>query len=157
MKKIAQWITGLQLWIKKTFDKAFARLLKLAPIAIRLTEGLKKFLESPVDDLILAFIQGEADEALRDKVQHEWLPKISVALAILYGISTESSTPAELLAKVQEKLILLQGGNVPMGPEWAKISAKILEVIADGKVTWNELTIATQLIHYEMFIKPNQA
>lgn len=156
MKKIGQWIAGLQVWIKKTFDKAFAAALKLAPVAVEATEVIKKFLDSPVDDLILAILNIPGTEAVRDKLQQEWLPKIATQLALAYGLTQTSGTPEELLRKVQEELVRIHGTGADMRGEWTYISAKILEIMADGKVTWNELTMATQLIHYKLYIEPKK-
>jgi hypothetical protein len=154
MKRIAKLIAGLQLWIKRTFDKSFASLIKAAPVAINIVEEIKRFLDSPIDDLILAIVKVPGSEALRDKLQDEWLPKVAVRLSIVYGLSMESATPEEMLRNVQAKLLELRFNNVPMGHEWDKIATEILAMLADGKVTMNELKIATQLVHYELFLKP---
>lgn len=139
--------------MKKFFKKviAFLSLLwanvdrlveKIAPIAIKIVEEIKKVNESTSGDIVELIISkvipGTTDDAIlkaiREKLK-EILPKTLLALNISAEISNLTDPEEQLRAII--KAINLSSDQA-QNAFYHSISAMIIDALADGKLTWSE-------------------
>ena len=138
------------LWYKKTFDKVFRKLAPHAAVAVKITEGIKKFLDSPAGDILVIAIPGDVDDKLRDKLRHEILPKVILHLAHVYGvIQASEGDPATAAERLRDYINSLNG-NLKVDA-YIRIAATFTAALADGIFTWNELVSVSQAIHKAMY------
>lgn len=122
--------------IKKIFAGLDKQTKKLVPVAIEIVNKIKEIDATHIGDILTAIIPGTVDDKIKVKLR-EWLPKVLVVL--------ESANEAANIEDVNEKLkfILSQINVSPADKKkvfYRGLASLILEVIADGKVTWSEST-----------------
>lgn len=129
---------------------------RMVPIAIAVVEGLKKVMDSPVDDVVLtivkAAIPGTADDALIDKVQavvKEWLPKVLLELYRTNEIAQIESENDQLNAVLaQFKLSSDATKNIV----YHGLCSLILEKLADGKIDWSDSVVISEY-YFKNFVE----
>lgn len=138
-------------YIKKLYNRIFASVLDLvkdhALMAVNITNNLKKVVDSPITDLITTIIPGDIDgkvaRSLR-KILPVVLEKITMALKLVEAGASKSEIIEVALTylregtKEQKTLFLIS------------FAAELNVVLADGKITFSEAVILSQLIYKEM-------
>jgi len=130
------------------FKRLPQNVVTLVPIAINVVEGIKKVMDSPIDDVILFIIKnaipGSADDVIIDKTKvllEEWIPKI---LIILRGIDEVSGTKTEdeILNDIISDINTLNDES--KAAFYHNFATLILEKLTDGKLTKSECIILTE-------------
>jgi len=122
-------------WFKKLFKKVDEVADKVLPIAIKVVEGIKKVIDSPVDDVLTTIIPGDIDDKAVELLE-EWLPKLLLGLQVAQDIADIEDTNEQLKA-VLERLKLAPDDTKKI--IWHGLAALIAEKLADGKLTWAEI------------------
>lgn len=139
MKKIFKKVLALLSLLWHNVDKLVD---KIAPIAIKIVEEIKKVNESATGDvvelIISRVIPGTTDDAIlkaiREKLK-EILPKTLLALNISVEISNLSDPEQQIRAII--KAINLSSDQA-QNAFYHSLSAMIMDALADGKLTWSE-------------------
>ena len=85
-----------EIWgvVKTAYDKLTGATKKFIPVAINVVEGIRKAMDSPVDDVVLTIVKtaipGDADDKFIDKAKatiEQWLPKILIELKLVESIA----------------------------------------------------------------------
>lgn len=129
---------------------------RMVPIAINVVEGLKKVIDSPVDDVILTVVKsaipGTADDILIDKIQgvvKEWLPKVLFELYKVDTITQLSDQNDQLHAILaQFKLSSDESKNI----FYHGFCSLILEKLSDGKIDWSDSVVISEY-YFRNFMK----
>jgi hypothetical protein len=144
MKKI---LTQVSDWLKRQFKQGYDAAKKHSHVAVKVTDGLRKVVASPVADLITALIPGDLDEEIKYKLRKE-LPGVAAKVAIAHNILQAEEDPTLALGKIREYIASL--GVDAQKSWWVDFSAHVMEVFSDGDVTWSELIIITQKAYDEI-------
>lgn len=148
--KIGKWLAGIWKGITKIWDKAESSVKKLAPAAIAVVQNVKKFIESPVADVITALIPGDIDEKLREKLRQH-LPELIIKMQLVEAVAgIEDSN--EQLKTIFEKLKL--SSNDAQNVFYHGLASLILEKLSDGKLSWSDATIISEY-YYQHVHKPS--
>lgn len=153
MKKLLQ-----KIWtaIKNAFNKADEATKQYVPIAINVVEGIKTFIDSPVDDVLLSVIKaaipGTADDILIDKINavvKEYLPKVLLDLKMVESIANIQDQNEQLKAILEQfKLSSDETKNI----FYHGLSVLILEKLSDGVLSWSD-AIAISEYYYQNITK----
>lgn len=153
MKKFINYMKNLfqqiVLWVKGVLGGLLDHFKVSAKVAVDITTKLKAIVESEVLDIIVDLIPGELDNKILDKVR-EILPKVVKKVAIGSGIVSESDSNSEAIQKFIDHLRSLN----PDGRKafWVTFAAELNVALSDGKLTFAEALILTQLTYTE-FVK----
>lgn len=153
MKKIINYMKNLfqqiVLWVKGVLGNLLDHFKVGAKVAVDITAKLKAIVESEVLDIVVDLIPGELDNKILDKVR-EILPLVIKKIAIGSGIVSESDSNSEAIQKFIEHLRSLN----PDGRKafWVTFAAELNVALSDGKLTFAEGLILTQLTYTE-FVK----
>ena len=131
--------------IKEAFNKLPAKSKTALLIAVTIVDNMKKFVESPVADVMTALIPGTADDVVKERLRL-WLPKIFIEMKLAEQCAGLTD-PNEIVACGVKTL-------QQIGGDWISDSAKknfynslavlIGEVASDGKLTWDDLQWITK-------------
>jgi hypothetical protein len=145
--------------IKSLWNKKDAVIQKYAHISINVVEGLKKVMDSPVDDVVLSIVKsaipGTADDVLIDKVKtaiEKYLPTALLNLKMIDSIAGITDPTEQLKAIiVQFKL----SDDELKNKGYHDFSVLILNSLADGKLSWGECVVIAEN-YYQTFILPKE-
>lgn len=133
MKKVLNFFKTLISKIGALFSALPAELKQVVSIAVVLTENIKKFVDSPVADILTALIPGEADDRIKALLR-AYLPGLLINLNLFKECADQPSIEEQVKCAVR----YIQG--LPDGNERTKIlqqlSGNIAELAADGKFDW---------------------
>lgn len=155
MKKLIQKIFA---FIKKLYNKLVDETKELVPVAIKVVEGIKKVMDSPVDDVTLAIIATIIPALPKDKISYyklkleDYLPKLILELNLVNTIANETDVNKQL-QMILEQLKL--SSDEVKAEKYHALASKILVILSDGKVTWSEAVILTEW-YYQDFLKNNE-
>lgn len=145
MKKL---LKTLWTWVSQLWNNLDAKTKKYAPIAINAVEGLKKVMDSPVDDIVAevlkAIIPGTVDDIIIDRTRtviEQWIPRVLMELQLVDGIAN-ISTPQEQLKEILKRLKVSSDETQKFYLHG--FAVLILEKISDGKLTWSESVIIAE-------------
>jgi hypothetical protein len=144
MKKI---LTQVSDWLKRKFKQGYDAAKKHSHVAVKVTDGLRKVVASPVADLLTAIIPGDLDNELKFKLRQE-LPKIAAKVAIAHNILQATEDPTLALSRIREYIASL--GEIGQRAWWVDFSAHVMEAISDGDLSWDELQRITQKAYAEI-------
>lgn len=139
-----------KLWSKITslFDKVEDKTKKLVPIAINVVEGIKKVMDSPVDDVVLSVVKsaipGDADDILIDKVKsvvEKWLPKILLEMRLIDSIANVED-PNDQMLKILEQFKL--SSDETKNIFYHGFCSLILEKLSDGEISWSDAIVISE-------------
>jgi hypothetical protein len=144
--------------VRLVYEKLVGTTQKLVPVAINIVEGIKKVMDSPVDDIVLAIIKnaipGDADDKFIEKIQKTvemWLPKILLELKLVDSISHIADKNEQLKAILaQLKLSSSETQNII----YHGLASLILEKLSDGKISWTD-AVAISEYYYTNFATKN--
>ena len=134
--------------IASLFQSLKSETKRMVPIAIKVVEGVKLAMDSPVDDIVLSIIKGAitgiADDILIDKVKkvvEEWLPKILKELKMVEGVSNIENQNDQLKAILAEFKL---SSDETKSIFYHGFCSLILEKLSDGKINWSESIIISE-------------
>ncbi len=142
--------------VAKAYNYLRGRTKEMIPIAIKIVDGIKKVMDSPVDDIILSIIKdaipGTADDILIDKVTkvvEKWVPKVLIEMQLIQSIAGIENTNDQLQAILDQlKLSSEETKNII----YHGLASLILEKLSDRKLTWTEATAISEY-YYKNILK----
>lgn len=145
MKNIIRKINNL---FQRLFDKAFAVFKQNSAIAVKVTQYLKIFVESGVADAMANIIPGDLDNVIIKQLKFH-IPRVAFRIAVLHQIMQESDNMNEAVGKIIAHLQTLN-------PEarvgfWITFAGELNTALSDGKITYTEAIILTQLAYKEAY------
>jgi hypothetical protein len=156
MTGVGKFLRKLWAAIANLFHKVEDEARIFVPIAIKVVEGLKAVIDSPVDDVLAAIIKnaipGDADDKLIDKITgtiNTWLPKVLLELNMIDAV-VNVEDPNEQLKVILERLKL--SSNESKNIFYHGIASLILEKLSDGKFDWTDATAVSEY-YYQHAIK----
>jgi hypothetical protein len=147
MKKILEQI---KTWLQAKFKKGFDIVKRNSHVAVKVTEQLKIVIGSPIADLLTALIPGDLDNEIKYKLR-QVLPEVAAKVAIGHNIIQASDDPTTALAAIKAYIESL--GIDARKDWWVLFSAKVMEAISDGEVTYAEIVMLTQDAFIELYGK----
>ncbi len=139
MKKLLQKIWG---GIRKIFNRIKHETKELVPVAVKIVQGVKNVMDSPVDDILLsiitAAIPGDGDDKLVAKIKgvvETWVPKLLLELRLVEGIANISD-PNEQLKAILAQLKL--SSNETKNVIYHGLASLVLEKLSDGELSWSD-------------------
>lgn len=144
MKNLLQ---NLVSWVKVILGNLLEHFKVSAKIAIDITTKLKLIVESEVLDLAVDLIPGDVDNKVLDKIR-SILPLVIKKVSLVAGIVSDSDTNSEAVKKFIEHLRTLN----PEGRKafWVTFAAEMNIALSDGKLSFPEAVILTQLTYAEL-------
>jgi len=159
LTKVSAFLTKIQkavgLGITNAFDKLSGAAKIAVPIAVKVVQGLKTFMASDYDDVVVAIVTAANPTAGKyaSKAQvwiEKILPKVAVKLEIIKSISElegiENTTEA-IMAKLQL--------SEKKGEKALALATELALYLSDGKFTFAEIKDAAN-DYYNYFVKPTK-
>jgi hypothetical protein len=146
MKNLFQQIVT---WVKGVLGTLLDHFKGIAKVAVEVTTKLKFIVESEALDVAVDLIPGDLDNKILDKVR-TILPIVIKKISLGAGIINESDSNSEAIQKFIAHLRSLN----PEGRKafWVTFAAEMNISLSDGKLTFAEAVILTQLTYTE-FVK----
>jgi hypothetical protein len=145
--RIGKWIRGWRL--DKFFNRIFGSVndfaKELAPVAIGVVQCVKKFVDSPIADVITSIIPGNIDDRLKEKLR-AILPDVIIKMQLVDTIANIEDRNEQLKA-ILEKLKL--SSDEAQNVFYHGLASLILEKLSDGKLTWTESVVIAEY-YYKM-------
>ena len=146
MKKFLQTIL---LKVKNLFSKAEDETKKLTLIAIKLTEAVKAFEDSPMSDVVLSIVKaaipGTADDVLIDKakafVDTYLIPTALLSLNIAKSIVNIEDKKEQMIAILA---LFKLSPDMEKNAAYHDFCVKAIYCLADGKLTLSECVYLAQ-------------
>ena len=152
MKKVLKKIWN---WVKDLYDGLVGSTKKYVPIAIKIVEGIKKVMDTPVDDIALAIvttaIPGDADDKLVKKVKEFVelnLPKFLVELKIINEISNYPDLNSQLQGIITELKKLSPTAQAAL---WHTFASLAIEKLSDGECTWSDAVVLAEWYYNNIY------
>lgn len=145
MKKLFNRIRD---FVKKIFGDSLEYLKKNSATAVKVTEELKKYVESNIADVAVGLIPGNVDNVILIQLR-KIIPEVTIKVALGHNIIQASAVPSEALAKIIEYLKTL--GKEGRAAFWISFAAEVNLALSDGKLTFNEAVILSQLAYKEFY------
>lgn len=152
MKKVLKKIWN---WVKDLYDGLVGSTKKYVPIAIKIVEGIKKVMDTPVDDIALAIvttaIPGDADDKLVKKVKEFVelnLPKFLVELKIINEISNYPDLNSQLQGIITELKKLSPTAQAAL---WHTFASLAIEKLSDGECTWSDSVVLAEWYYNNIY------
>lgn len=144
MKNLFQKIV---LWVKGMLGSLLDHFKGIAVVAVNITDKLKTIVESEVLDIVVDLIPGDVDDKILDKVR-AILPIVIAKVSLSSNIIEGSESNSEAIAKLVEHLKSLN----PEGRKafWVLFSAELNIALSDGKLSFSEGVILSQLVYNEI-------
>jgi hypothetical protein len=120
--------------IKALFDGMPAQLKTAIHIGVLVAEGVKKFADSPVADVLTVLVPGDIDDKVKDLLRAK-LPLILTELKLADGCAGLTD-PAEI-TRCAIKVLQSLEGNV-QSAFLHNLSILVAQVAADGKLSWSD-------------------
>lgn len=155
--KIKEFLQKIWSAIRKAFYKVDDETKKLVPIAIRIVEGLKYAMDTPVDDIVLSIVKaaipGQADDIAINKIKAIVERYLPIVLANLYMIDT--------IAKIEDpneklKAVLAQfkfSSDELKSLAYQDLCKLSLTALADGKLTLGEAAVIGEWYYQNIYKK----
>ena len=141
--------------VKSLYDSLMLRTKRYVPVAINVVEGIKKVMDSPVDDVILAIVEaaipGDADKALIKRVKtvvEKWVPKILLELKLVDSIANMDNINDQLIAVLAQ---LKLSSDETKSIVYHGLASLIIEKLSDGKISWSD-SVAISEYYFTNFV-----
>lgn len=144
MKNVFKQIVN---WVKGNLGNVLNQFKITSNTAVLIVGKIKSIVESEAVDVAVDLIPGQIDNLIVDKARLI-IPIVIKKLSLASGIIQESNTNSEAVAKFVEHLRSLN----PEGRKafWVTLAAELNIALSDGKLTFAEGVILTQLIYKEL-------
>ncbi len=144
MKKIFELLKG---FVSKVFGTVLDLFKQHAELAVRITELLKNIADSPVTDIVTALIPTDIDNLIVAKLRIV-LPFVLEKVALANNIAKEGKTHEEVISLVLKHLKKANVDSKKMF--WISFAAELNVALSDGKITFSEGIILSQLVYNEI-------
>lgn len=138
--------------VRSLYDRLAGKTKKYVPIAIKIVEGVKKVMDTPVDDVILTIVKGAipgtADDVMIDKIKatvEKWLPKILLELKLVDSIANIEDPNLQLKAILAQ---LKLSSDETQAIVYHGLASLILEKLSDGELSWSD-SVAIAEYYYQ--------
>lgn len=144
MKNVFKQIVN---WVKGNLGSVLNQFKITSNTAVLIVGKIKNIVESEAVDVAVDLIPGQVDNLIVDKARLI-IPIVIKKLSLASGIIQESNTNSEAVAKFVEHLRSLN----PEGRKafWVTLAAELNIALSDGKLSFAEGVILTQLIYKEL-------
>lgn len=144
MKNVFKQIVN---WVKGNLGNVLNQFKDTSNTAVLIVGKIKSIVESEVVDVAVDLIPGQIDNLIVDKARFI-IPIVIKKLSLASGIIQESNTNSEAVEKFVGHLRSLN----PEGRKafWVTLAAELNIALSDGKLTFAEGVILTQLIYKEL-------
>lgn len=144
MKNVFKQIVN---WVKGNLGNVLNQFKITSNTAVLIVGKIKNIVESEAVDVAVDLIPGQVDNLIVDKARLI-IPIVIKKLSLASGIIQESNTNSEAVAKFVEHLRSLN----PEGRKafWVTLAAELNIALSDGKLSFAEGVILTQLIYKEL-------
>lgn len=137
-------------WVKSILGNLLDQFKVSSKVAVEIVGKIKTIVESEVFDIAVDLIPGNLDNIILNKVRGI-LPLVIKNLSLVHGIVDESETNSDAIEKF---IIHLKSLNPDARKGvWITLAAEINVALSDGKLSFAESVILTQLIYSELFKK----
>jgi hypothetical protein len=147
--KIKSFLTRLWAAIKRMFEGFDDEVKTAIHISVTLVENLKNFVESPAADVLTTVIPSQLDNRLKNWLRVK-LPGILQQLKLADAQLTDDS---EIVIQAAKQLKQMQG-SVKSG-FLHSLSILIAQIVADGKLTWDDGVYILQWYYQYRFKNSN--
>ena len=138
-------------FIKNMFNKLFGKALDLfkkhAEISVSVVDQLKKALDSNVTDIVTALIPGDVDDLVVAKLR-SIIPVVLEKVAFAANIAKTGKTQSEIIDLVLKHLKKTNDDSKRLF--WITFAAELNVALTDGKITFSEGLILSQLVFKEI-------
>lgn len=144
MKKLFEKIAA---FVRKALGTIFDEFRKHSEAAVKVTANIKKFVESPITDVVTTLIPGDVDDAIAAKLRVV-LPQVLQKVAIMHGILKENETNADVIENIIANLKEINpDARVSF---WVLFSGELNKALSDGKLELAEAFILAQMAYLEL-------
>jgi hypothetical protein len=144
MKKLFEKLSS---FVKSLLGNVFDEFRKHSELAVKVTDNIKKLVESPIADVAVTIIPGDVDNILVEKARNI-LPEVVEKVAILHGILKENDKNSDIVNSVIENLKQLNP-DVRVS-FWVLFSGELNKALSDGKLTLAESFVLAQMAYIEL-------
>ncbi|MDT3405091.1 hypothetical protein [Mucilaginibacter terrae] len=131
---LKNWLKKIWKAIQSLFNSIPADLKSAINIGVTITENIKKFIDSPVADILTVIIPGDIDDKIKAILRAK-VPQILLQLK-LANECADSSNPEQITACAIKNLQALTGNL--KSAYLHNLSVLIAQFAADGKLTWED-------------------
>jgi hypothetical protein len=131
---IISFLTRLWNSIRSLFNKLPATVRNAVHIGVSVTENIKKFVESPLADVLTTIIPGDIDDKIKQALR-AGLPIILTDLKLAQGMGTMTD-PQEITRCAIQALQKLDGEI--KNAYLHNLSVFVAQLAADGKLSWSD-------------------
>lgn len=144
MKKLFSQIV---IWVKALLGNLLEHFKGAAAIAVDVTTKLKSIVESEAMDIAVDLIPGNIDNIILDKIRLI-LPLVIKKVSFAAGIVEEAESNSDAVHKFIQHLKSLN----PDGRKafWVAFAAELNIALSDGKLSFAEAVILTQMTYAEI-------
>ena len=143
--------------IKRLFNKVEDATKELIPIAIKIVEGVKKVMDSPVDDVVLSIITeaipGKADDILIEKITkfvEKELPGILLELRLIDSIAGIDDPNEQLKAILNQFKFTSDSQKNEILHSLASLT---LDKLSDGDFSWSDSVVVAEFYYKNILNK----
>jgi len=151
MKKLWMKISS---FMKKMYVKLIDETKENIPIAINIVEGVKKVMDSQVDDVILNILKVVIPSiptaqinAVKEKIE-KYLPKLLMELNLINTIANTTDVNEQLTLILNA---LKLSSDEVKAEKYHTLASKLLIILSDGKITWGESVMFTEW-YYQTYV-----
>ncbi len=153
--KFFHWAASVPAWVTKTLNLADAKAKVYLPVVIRMTEGVKAFMDSPIhNDVeigIKLLIPGTIDDVLIDRLDsilHQWFPIILLKLKDANAIANIPDLQGQLKAALNQ---LKFSSDEAKQMFWNDFAGLALREFTNGDVTLQQGKVMVET-YYQTYI-----
>ncbi|MCO5936139.1 hypothetical protein NAF17_11385 [Mucilaginibacter sp. RB4R14] len=148
---IKSFLTKIWGTIQSLFNSIPSEIQLAVHIAVMLTENIKKFIDSPIADVLTAIIPGNIDDKIKQLLR-SGLPVILSNLKLADECGNLSD-PEEITKCAINTLQKLYGGLKSVYLH--ALSVLLTQITADGKLSWSDGVCVVEW-YYKNKIKPTE-
>lgn len=149
MKKLLKKVWN---FVKRLWESLDNTVDEYVDVAIKITEAIKKVVDSPVDDIIFTLLKNTGvNGALLDKVQstiEKKLPKILEKLLIIQDIA-EIDNPNEQLKAILASINFKDDQS--KAAFYHSLASMLIEDLSDGELSWSEAVVLAEFIYNKKY------
>lgn len=132
------------------FGVTYNKLKKNSDLAVRITNELKKYVENPFVDVAVNITPWAMDNAILITLR-KVIPQVAYKVAIAHRILHESANPNEAVGNIITELRNFTKDTKKAF--WVQFAAELNIALNDGKISFAEAVILTQMVYIEFYDK----
>lgn len=147
MIQIPNWLKKIWKAIQSIFNKIPTELQSAIHTGVAITENIKRFVDSPVADVLTAIIPSEIDDRIKI-ILRAAIPKILAELRLI-DTASEKSTPEEITLQGIKTLGALTKNS--KNAFFHSLSVLIANIASDGRLTWDDGAYVIEWYYQQKF------